>query len=226
MENSFSVHHQTYNNKKAVDYTISEFRKYFPIEEYRLISDNGEDFSDLEEKFNINFVFKNKNTFPGGRFQNIQNCYDWLERVNETCELYNTEWVVIFEDDVLTQNNDIQFPTEDSAGMSPHQWSPGLTTLLKTKNTKNKNWGYGMCGGSIFRRESFLQSYKKIDEFDLEIISRLDKRIIGYSDTLINSFLQYFGYSYQKWDCLDDMSLPGHEYSKKSCFIHGNKLYY
>lgn len=223
---NFSVHHQTYNNRKAVECVLESFRKHFPNENYRLISDNGADFSDMKHQYNIDFELKDKNTFPGGRFQTIQNCYDWLERVNETCELYDTEWIVLFEDDVITQNSEIHFPKEDSGGMPAHPWSSTLTNFLKKRNTKNKEWGYGMCGGSIFKRSAFLSCYEKIDKFDLESLNKMDERVTGFSDTLINVFLQYFGFSYEKWEGMDDMTIPGHQYSPSACFIHGNKEFY
>ena len=83
-----------------------------------------------------------------------------------------------------------------------------------------------MCGGSIFRREAFLDSYSKINEFVLEELMQYDNRIVIYGDILINCFLQYFGYSYQIWEGADDMTYPGRIVSDKACFIHGYKELY
>jgi len=224
MENKFAVHYQTWKNKKATEFTIQKFREFFPNEQLRLISDNGSDYSHFIPKYNIDFEFSNIGT--GSRLKNIDACYVWLERVFNTCILYDTEWIVIFEDDVLTQNNNITFPTEDSGGMICWPWENNLTQLLKSRNNKNQMFGYGMCGGSIFRRESFINAYCRIHEFDLKYIGSLDNRVTGYCDTLIGCFLQYFGYSYQIWESTDDMTYPDRIPSETACFIHGYKELY
>jgi hypothetical protein len=224
MENKFAVHYQTWKHEKAAEFAISKFRKYFPNEQLRLISDNGLDYSHFIPKYNIDFEFSNIST--GSRLKNIDACYVWLERVFNTCILYDTEWIVIFEDDVLTQNSNINFPKEDSGGMICWPWKNELTQLLKTRNNKNEMFGYGMCGGSIFRRESFINAYCRIHEFDLKYIGSLDNRVTGYCDTLIGCFLQYFGYSYQIWESTDDMTYPDRIPSETACFIHGYKELY
>ena len=224
MENKFAVHYQTWKHEKATEFTIQKFREYFPNEQLRLISDNGLDYSHFIPKYNIDFEFSNIGT--GSRLKTIDACYVWLERVFNTCILYDTEWIVIFEDDVLTQNNNITFPTEDSGGMICWPWKNELTQLLKSRNNKNEMFGYGMCGGSIFRRESFINAYSRIHEFDLKYIGSLDNRVTGYCDTLIGCFLQYFGYSYQIWESTDDMTYPDRIPSETACFIHGYKELY
>ena len=56
------------------------------------------------------------------------------------------------------------------------------------------------CVVVLFLEAIFLDSYNKINEFPLEELSKLDNRIIeSQSDTLINCFLQYFGYTYEVW---------------------------
>ena len=226
MENKFAVHYQTWKNEKATEFTIQKFREFFPNNKMRVVSDNGLDYSHFVEKYNIDFTFSDINVFPGGRFKTIDGCYEWLKRVNDTCLKYETDWIVIFEDDVLTKNSNIEFPNEDSGGLIAWPWKAEMTDLLKSKNTKNTLWGYGMCGGSIFRRESFLEAYSKINEFNLEELSTYDNRIVGWGDTLINCFIQYFGYSYQLWDGMDDMTYPGRTVSEKACFVHGYKELY
>ena len=226
IDKSFSVHYQTWKNKKAVHKVLTEFRKHFPNNPIRLVSDNGEKYDDYVEEFGLVYEFKDSNVFPGGKFGKIDQCYEWLDRVNDTCQMFDTDWVVIFEDDVLTQSSKIEFPYSDAGGFIVNPWKPELTRILKDKNNINLNFGYGMCGGSIFRRTAFLDSYKKLNEFPLEELSKLDDRIIGWSDTLINCLLQYFGYTYQIWDGMDDMSYPNYTPKEGAVFVHGYKELY
>ncbi len=226
MENKFAVHYQTWKNEKATEFAITKFREFFPTTKMRVVSDNGGDYSHFVEKYGIDFTFSDINVLPGGRFDKIEGCYEWLKRVNDTCLKYNEEWIVIFEDDVLTVNSNIIFPTEDSGGMIAWPHLSPMKNVLMNRNQKNQLWGYGMCGGSIFRREAFLDSYSKINEFVLEELLQYDNRIIIYGDILINCFLQYFGYSYQIWEGTDDMTYPDRIVSDKACFIHGYKALY
>lgn len=226
MKNNFSVHYQTWKNKDAVNHVLTEFRKYFPQNPIRLVSDNGADYNDFVDKFELVYDFKSSNVFPGGKFGDISHCYEWLDRVNTTCQMFDTDWVVIFEDDVITKSDKIEYPFSDSGGFINNPWKPELTRVLKGRNDMNLSWGYGMCGGSIFKREVFLEAYKKIDEFPLEQLSKLDSRIVGWSDTLINCFLQYFGYTYQVWDGMDDMSYPNYVPKEGAVFVHGYKEFY
>jgi len=50
MSKTFTAYHQCYKNKKATEFAIQKFRQYNPDAPYYLISDNGEDFSDIAEK--------------------------------------------------------------------------------------------------------------------------------------------------------------------------------
>ena len=60
----------------------------------------------------------------------------------------------------------------------------------------------------------------------MEELSKLDDRIIGFGDCLFNCFLQYFGYTYQIWDGMDDMSYPNYVPREGSVFVHGYKKMY
>jgi hypothetical protein len=226
MDNKFAVHFQVWKNDEATEFAIKTFREHFPKESIRLISDNGNDYTNFIKKYNLDFDFSDKNIFPKGRFESIEGCYEWLRRINDTCLKYNTEWILLFEDDVFTKNSNITFPEEDSAGLICWPWHNGLYNLLSSRNNRNKNVGYGMCGGSIFKRQVFINAYNKINEFDLKYLSQLDSRITLASDCLINCFLQYFGATYSLWDKLEDMTYPGWVGAANTCFIHGYKNLY
>jgi hypothetical protein len=224
--NKFAVHFQDGNNSDATKFAIENFRKHFSTQKVKLISNNENDYTDFIKEYNIDFEFSTRNLLPKGRFDSIDSCYEWLKRINNTCVSYDTEWIIIFEPDVLTKDSNITFPEEDSAGLICWPWYNGLHNLLSSINNRNKNIGYGMCGGAIFKRQVFIDAYNKINEFDLEYLSQLDDRIIIAGDCLINCFLQYFGATYGLWDKLEDMTYPGWVEADNTCFIHGYKNLY
>ena len=225
--NDFAVHFQTWKNDKATEFSIQEFRKHFPKNNIRLISDNGNDYSHFIEKYNVDFEFSDKNTLPKGRFLEEWQCYEWLRRVNDTCKMYDSKWIVIFEDDVLTQSSNFIEPKFDTAGAVILEWKPMLSELLYDRNKKNKNIGYGMCGGTIFNREVYIDCYDKINQFDIAYLNKYDDRISKATDSLINCFTQYFGYDYGLWECVDDITwFPNKSVAKSPCFLHAYKNLY
>ena len=53
IDKQFSVHYQTWKNKQAVKKVLTDFRKHFPSNPIRLVSDNGADYNDYVYEFVI-----------------------------------------------------------------------------------------------------------------------------------------------------------------------------
>ena len=64
-QNNFSVHYQTWKNKDEVKKVLTEFRNHFPNNPIRLVSDNGADYNDFVDTFEIVYDFQSSNVFPG-----------------------------------------------------------------------------------------------------------------------------------------------------------------
>jgi len=220
----FSVHHMTWKNRKQNEVIIGEFRKYFPTIKYRLVSDAGDDYSDFIDKFNIEFKYYDVNIFKGGTLNTPEERKLWLQRIYETCQLFETEWIVLFEDDVLTKNNNFNIPTTDCAGAISWHWNVELSIELQKINNNTEN-GYGMCGGSVFNRKIFMDIYNRYDEFPFDELFNMDNRL-KYSDAFITCLFQYFGYTYSVWECHGEKALPNYNKNNNYCFIHGYKEYY
>ena len=60
MSPQFGVFYQVYDNKKAARFVLENFREHFPENPVVLISDGGEDFSDLAAKLSPIFVSTGK----------------------------------------------------------------------------------------------------------------------------------------------------------------------
>ena len=52
----FGCFHTVFENKKATEFILQEFRKFHPDAPYTLCCDGGVDYSDLAEKYNCNYV--------------------------------------------------------------------------------------------------------------------------------------------------------------------------
>ena len=54
MTAKFGCFHTVYENKKATEFILQEFRKFHPDAPYTLCGDGGADYSDVAEKYNCN----------------------------------------------------------------------------------------------------------------------------------------------------------------------------
>ena len=203
----FSVHFQCYKNSNAVKYSLEQFRKYYPDNAIRLISDNGDDFEDIINVYNLIYKKELVNILPKGQLAGIDASYEYLRRIYDTCMATNTTWIVLFEDDVLTKGVISKFPETDCAGVCAWQLHPSLEYYLKNVRNTSTLIGYGMSGGSVFKREKFIQCYENIKDFDLETLVQFDHRLTGWTDILINVLFLYNRCTYSIWDEIEQYSL-------------------
>jgi hypothetical protein len=239
---TIGIHYQTWKNRPAVEFVLENLRKHYPEAPVRMISDNGEDFTDLAKKYGCSFEHSNINIFPKGVLAghpslggeaNYIGAKVWLERLYTTCLNLTTDWIVVFEDDVLTHGRIKNFPRTHAAGVINFPFKLELIQHLYAKHFRhnttgiiNDVWGYGMCGGSIFRRDFYIEGYEKyIQEFDIEYLARLDDRVGGWSDVLLTVFMIYCGGTYQIWDELEDKLLR-YPPKKYVAFEHNVKEHY
>lgn len=206
MVNNITAHLQVHNNQIAVEECIRRFRIHFPTTPIYLHGDNGHDFSELEEKFNLKYTHSNINVSPKGLGDD--NWYTYLERILLTCNTFPNEWLLFLEEDVNTLHNNIVFPNKDSGGIVGHQFYDNFcsTILEKYPTTNIENIKYNMCGGSIVKMDTMVKSIKSIFEnnYTTEFLNKLDNRITRHGDVLISALLHLNGYSYSEWDGLSE----------------------
>lgn len=244
MENTIGIHYQTFKNRIAVTQVIESFRQYYPDAPMRMVSDGGEDFTDLAEKYNCIFDYENENIYPKAIFVgNIspnhtlpiwdasEICYGakvWLRRLYDTCKKLNTDWIILFEDDVATIKDSImEFPKTDAASADCASYSPALKQYLENNPNVKKEYcwdGYGLVGGSIINRKFMIDAYEKnINNIDFKSLAILDYRISGWSDILLNIFVSVCGGTYSSnWAGIGgDLRIH-----PNATFLHGAKDLY
>lgn len=244
MNNTISAHYQTWKNKKNVELVLSTFREHYKDSPIRMVSDAGDDFSDLAEKYNCIFDYEEENIYPKAIFaghsiwENPPSFYGskiWLKRLYDTCVYFDTDWVILLEDDVFTVNKIKNFPSYDAAGsVRIIEFKQPLINYLMSRNTKNKLWGFNLSGGCIINRKFYIEAYENhINDFDVKFMSNLDDRIGGWSDVLLNAFIIFSGGNVGKWDGTisppsnwKELKLENGSYKIKSSFIHGDKSMY
>lgn len=157
----FSVYHQCYKNQKATEFAIQQFRIYNPNIPYYLISDGGNDFSEIAKKYNCHFVLDSKNI--GTNYLERDAAKIYLNRLKSAFEYSNSEYLLTMEDDVLCRGP-IEIRDNFNIAMSyvpgnlirPHIFEK---CILKYKITPNVNW-YGATGGTILNKNIFFDEEK------------------------------------------------------------------
>lgn len=191
MTKTFAAYHQCYKNKKATEFAISEFRKHNPDVPYYLISDNGDDFSEIAEKYNCHFVYDEINT--GMNYLPAKHAKILYQRLINCFNLFDTDYVLLMEDDVLCRG-EIIINDDFNLAMS---YVPGNKIYLydrivnKYNPNPNIDW-YGATGGSILNKNLFTlkENIKKVNQF----IEEDHDPIMGSMDQFITTLYLICGY--------------------------------
>lgn len=191
MIKTFAAYHQCYKNKKATEFAISEFRKHNPDVPYYLISDNGDDFSDLAEKYNCHYVFDEVNT--GMNYLPPEHAKVLYERLVDCFNVFGTDYVLLMEDDVFCRG---KINIEDNFNLAM-SYVPGNKVYLydkiveKYNSNPNVDW-YGATGGSILNKNIFTieENISKINKF----IEEDHDPVMGSMDQFITTLYLVCGY--------------------------------
>lgn len=195
---NFGCFHTVYENKRATEFVLKEFRRFYPNNPYTIVCDGGVDYSDLAEKYNCNYVHsymrigrRNWGDSSGIYGFTKDESLHWIHHFREAARHVKENGgthMIMMEDDVLTQGEIIIDPSWECAGFDVpgNKISPGLLSYITTKYgaSPNVDW-YGAGGGSVYNIETFLKNYHKIYDFiDFEfdyILKNLDYRF-GWLD--------------------------------------------
>lgn len=156
-----------FNNKKATDFVLTNFRKCFPNNPILLISDGGLDFSDIAEKHNCHYAWR-ENIFgnsENGYDRNYYNAYRTLEfykRQYTACEVCQTDYIMLLEDDVWIRQ---PFELGDSFALKGVRVGGKMPASLKRDCLEQGGVEvdkYGMCGGSMYNANIFMSIYDDV----------------------------------------------------------------
>jgi hypothetical protein len=194
----FGCFHTVYENKRATEFVLEQFRKYHPDAPYTICCDGGVDYSDLARKYNCNYVHsymrigRRNSGHPSGIYGFTKDeSLHWIHMFREAAIHVKNgggSHMIMMEDDVLTQGEVKIDPNWQCAGFDVpgNKISPSLIEYIRQRYgaTPNVDW-YGAGGGSIFNINTFLDNYHQIYDFiDFEfefILNKLDYRF-GWLD--------------------------------------------
>lgn len=256
MHCNVGVWYQSGHKLVACYKAIESFRTHYPTEKIDLIEDGSKKYDIIRDKFNVNLTQIDQsgiNTAHYGRpVHNLQTNLQWLERIYHSCTGYlqDADWIVLFEDDVWCKRPIMKFPDLDLEGANGPLWNPELYDYLVHLHAENKemrnHWSrlgslqsYGACGGTIFKRTSFLKAYKNLKNIDWNTVYKLDTRPAEWSDASLSfvfqhanlktgiwaDWAQYDAKGQGNWFDKTGWSVPMHEQPDVS-MLHAYKHYY
>jgi hypothetical protein len=205
---NLGVFYICYKEQAAVEYSLKEFRRFYPKNSIYLVSDNGLDFSYLKEKFgNIETIKETMEVVGIAKdvdqyirehsgeidlFMGIS--LEFLRRLKNACDFCKTEYMILMEPDVLVRGQLHPFDA-DLVGPTVNVMPEIIQEYIITNGGKN-NGTWGPAGG-MMKTSSFYEVYNKLMN-DLDKFSgglKLDPRMICY-DYLLAFLFSLFGYTY------------------------------
>ena len=225
-EPTISAYIQCYSNKRALYQTLVSFRDIYPNEPITLVSDCGEDFSKFADRFSLYYYRSNRRCDPRGNLGK-DGALEYLKRIYEHCLGVTSDYVVILEEDVITLRRIKQFPSTDCAGPRFNSLAEPLNRYLQQINKTTFDYGYAMCGGSIFNRQLYIECYEKYN-LDLDFLAALDERIVQYSDVALTVIFLINGCSYGVWAEISETNHPEEHMRifRDAAFNHADKRWY
>lgn len=225
-ELTISAYMQCYANKRALYETLKSFRAFYETEPVTLVSDCGEDFSAFAEHFRLHYYRSANRAVPGRLGED--GAREFLRRIHEHCNRASSDYVVILEEDVTTQRRIRQFPDTHCGGPRFNRLAEPLNRHLQRINGNTEHdFGYVLCGGSIFCRRAFIDSYEK-QNLDLDFLQTLDHRVVVNMDVVLTVLFLINGYSSGVWEEVSETKHPkkGWRIFRDAAFDHADKTWY
>lgn len=240
---NLGVYYQSAHNNNACNFALAQLRKYYPYIPIVLFDDGTYSLSSTATKYSCTYrcdtaIGINTNKVRSN-IGNITSFRIFMDRLYYSCinELSETEYIILYEDDVLCLRTIDTYPIYDISGNARHLYSPFLQNYLGEQLNISKTqlqlrhfnhpegtlYGSVIRGGGIFNRAKFLECYNSINDIDWTKVCKLDINIVKYANIALCFLFQINGFSAGLWP---EISEYKENVSYNSAFLHGYKKYY
>jgi hypothetical protein len=169
--------YQACRNKKATFECLKAFRRFYPESYVYLVSDGGDDLSDVARLFCCEYQYLDP---LGHGAKTVQQRAEWLRRFAYAARRATSNHMLLLEDDVLIRGQIRR--SEQFALAGPHngyeRLSPQLFHHLRRRFPHLTSDCYGGCGGSLAHRGTLLECAERLDFNDPALTGALDKRAV------------------------------------------------
>lgn len=217
---------QVYKNREGTENTLRYFRRSYPDSPLLLVSDNGDNFSDLADKYQCYY-------FHDRRGMGL-NCIDYykvlilISRLELLASIMsNTSAILLLEDDVWVKKPLVgKFNSCFAGPWFGNTITVPMANLLKEfgKNI-DPNMQFGCSGGTIINTLALLDFLDdcNIDSSFSSFLHKAFKQSIPMQsiDYCLSVMLMFFGAEYSKLECLGEIQkTPGCICDDRYCVIH------
>ena len=201
IKNQFGCYYAAFKNKKATNSVLENFRKYFPENPIFLISDGGDDFTELAKKYKCEYRYLHNIFEPKYSSYCSKRMTEYWKRLKMAVDYSQKEYLMLLEDDVLIRD---YFEINTHFDLCGSRLGAQFTTIavedIKASTGLDVH-RYGMCGGSFFNTEIFNKIY---DDVLLDIKENHDDKVarekwcsLGATDSSITYHFSKRGYFYE-----------------------------
>jgi hypothetical protein len=222
---TLSAYIQCASNPAALYHALHSFRTFYPTETVTLISDRGDDLQPFADCFDLRYCYATDKCEPGRLGHD--GAEGFLRRIYQHCISCDSDFVLLLEEDVRTLRRARHFPGTACGGPRLNEFSPALAACLADVIGAVERPGYGMCGGSVFNREAYVDAYRRVGQAVLKL-SALDPGIIRNCDLLLTALFLLGGHRYEIWTEVSEIHHPVPELRimREAAFDHADKRWY
>ena len=234
LEPTIGAFYSCYKRPKAVESALSSFRSFYPDSIIYMVSDGGDDLSELALKSNAKFIMEqHAGNGASTVFSDSDQLLVWFRRLHQAAGAIQEDYVVILEDDVLTLGK-VSEPLKFSInGINPNvKIGRRLTLFLKLRGTRipilTFNQSFGGFGGCIFDRRFILDNFKDLEN-DVKKLYSVMKENVYSTDIWSTIVTLYHGGTVGPYKGLCEKIYPDYEERMKKgdiSFLHQYKDLY
>jgi hypothetical protein len=205
--------YQAYNKPRCVDFVLSNFRKHYPDTDVVLISDGGNDFSDIAAKYKCMYFYEqNLSGDMSDKSKGLASSYfhssdvlvNYVLRFGKYIQNIKNKKIMILEDDVYVIQKTSSDTPYDLNGINLLESLPEPVCMYLKNISKIP---YGGCGGCILKTEFFQNILK--EENKKQVVEQVNKYCSltnerWASDSIISYICVANGGSMGVWDGLGE----------------------
>lgn len=187
---NLAIFHQCYKEKTATSFAVSSFRRHNTDCIYYLVSDGGDDFSDIAKQNNVEWCYENNVTMA---MMNSEVALKVINRIKKYFEISSCKYLMLMEDDIWCRGKidfDFEFNAIGANSINNIYHPDALSYISKKYGVDIKNNYFNLCGGSILNRDIFFYNFDIIEKFLFEDHDYI-RKISKYENS---------GFEYGGWD--------------------------
>jgi hypothetical protein len=236
--------HLVFKNKIASEKAIESFRAFYEDSDYILIGDDGDDYYDIAKKYNCVYLHSPYKCgypqTPHGFLKEQMEQY--LKRIFVASTMCSGTHIIVMEDDVHVVNK-IQVKEENKMLVGEecmyNTIHPVVINFLQQLSNNHIDNFYGMGGGTIFHKKTFIESYNKFYDILMQNFDDIQKiyPTIGWTDCILSVIMMLGGAKHEILKDRYELSGHGQDHSKinyslvdelktKYSILHHYKKYY